>query len=127
MILPDIFLKIIAKKFFYKQKSGTFTKLLQNEISHNKKIYNMSKKKTVKELKTLTTLPKDEYIAMMKELNPDLTDNDLRDMFPEGWEANHIDISGNNYDSFRKTQILIDSQLEEQFCGGYESDDDFDY
>lgn len=87
----------------------------------------MSKKKTVKELKTLTTLPKDEYIAMMKELNPDLTDNDLRDMFPEGWEANHIDISGNNYDSFRKTQILIDSQLEEQFCGGYESDDDFDY
>jgi hypothetical protein len=127
LILPDIFLKIIAKKFFYKQKSGTFTKLLQNEISHNKKIYNMSKKKTVKELKTLTTLPKDEYIAMMKELNPDLTDNDLRDMFPEGWEANHIDISGNNYDSFRKTQILIDSQLEEQFCGGYESDDDFDY
>lgn len=127
MILPDIFLKIVAKKFFYKQKSGTFTKLLQNEISHNKKIYNMSKKKTVKELKTLTTLPKDEYIAMMKELNPDLTDNDLRDMFPEGWEANHIDISGNNYDSFRKTQILIDSQLEEQFCGGYESDDDFDY
>jgi hypothetical protein len=127
LILPDIFLKIVAKKFFYKQKSGTFTKLLQNEISHNKKIYNMSKKKTVKELKTLTTLPKDEYIAMMKELNPDLTDNDLRDMFPEGWEANHIDISGNNYDSFRKTQILIDSQLEEQFCGGYESDDDFDY
>jgi hypothetical protein len=84
----------------------------------------MSKKKTVKELKTLTALPKDEYIAMMKELNPDMTDSDLADMFPDGWQANHIDISDNNYDSFKKTQIIIDSQLEEQFCGGYESNDD---
>ena len=84
----------------------------------------MSKKKIVKELKTLTALPKDEYIAMMKELNPDMTDSDLADMFPDGWQANHIDISDNNYDSFKKTQIIIDSQLEEQFCGGYESNDD---
>lgn len=88
----------------------------------------MSKKKTtVKELKTLTTLPKDEYIAMMRELNPDLTDSDLADMFPDGWEAKHTDIGGYDYDSFRKHQIIIDSQLEEQFCGGYESDEDFDY
>ena len=84
-------------------------------------------KKIIKELKTLVELPKDEYIAMMKEINPDLTDADLVDMFPDGWQAKHIDISGNNYDSFRKTQIMIDSQLEEQFCGGYESDEDFDY
>jgi len=89
----------------------------------------MSKKKTVKELKTLVELPKDEYIAMMKEINPDLTDADVADMFPDGWQANHIDISGNHYDSFRKHQLIIDSQLEEQFCGGYESIDEpfFDY
>ena len=84
-------------------------------------------KKAVKQLKTLVELPKDEYIAMMKELNPDLTENDLRDMFPDGWQANHIDISGYKYDSFAKHQMIIDSQLEEQFCGGYESDEDLDY
>ena len=83
----------------------------------------MSKKK-IKALKTLTELPKEEYIAMMKELNPDLTEDDLRDMFPDGWQANHKEIGTYNYDSFRDTQIIIDSQLEEQFCGGYESDDD---
>jgi hypothetical protein len=42
----------------------------------------MSKKKT-KQLKTLSELPKDEYIAMMKELNPDLTDAELEDMINE--------------------------------------------
>lgn len=86
----------------------------------------MSKKK-INELKTLTELPKEEYIAMMKELNPDLTEDDMRDMFPDGWQANHIDISGYNYDSFAKQQMIIDAQLEEQFCGGYESEEDFDY
>jgi hypothetical protein len=86
----------------------------------------MSKKK-IQQLKTLTQLPKDEYIAMLKELNPDLTDADITDMFPDGWEAKHTTISEYNYDSFRNTQILIDSQLEDQFCGGYDSDEDFDY
>jgi len=42
----------------------------------------MSKKKT-KQLKTLSELPKDEYIAMMKELNPDLTAAELEDMINE--------------------------------------------
>jgi hypothetical protein len=87
----------------------------------------MSKKK-IDALKELTQLPKDEYISMMKELNPDLTEKDLAEMFPQGWEANHNDINY-NYDSFRKHQLIIDAQLEEQFCGGYESDDEpyFDY
>lgn len=83
-------------------------------------------KKSVKQLKELTELPKEEYIAMMRELNPDLTDKDLADMFPDGWEANHIE-TNYKYDDFAKHQIIIDSQLEEQFCGGYESYDDFDY
>ena len=87
----------------------------------------MSKKK-IDELKALTELPKDEYIAMMKELNPDLTDADLQDMFPAGWQKNHVSFSESHYDDFRKHQLIIDAQLEEQFCGGYESnDDDFDY
>jgi hypothetical protein len=87
----------------------------------------MSKKK-IDALKDLTNLPKEEYIAMMKELNPDLTDPDLAEMFPQGWEANHIDINY-NYDSFAKQQMIIDAKLEEDFCGGYESDDElfFDY
>lgn len=63
----------------------------------------MSKKKT-KQLKTLSELPKDEYIAMMKELNPDLTDAELEDMINE--------------------QSSI--SLEEPMYAGYDSlDDDF--
>jgi hypothetical protein len=42
----------------------------------------MSKKKT-KQLKTLTELPREEYIVMMRELNPDLTDAELEDMIKE--------------------------------------------
>lgn len=83
-------------------------------------------KKKINELKTLTELPKDEYIAMIKELNPDLTESDLAEMFPQGWESNHKDISY-NYDSFAKHQMIIDAQLEDQFCGAYDSDEDFDY
>lgn len=87
----------------------------------------MSKKK-IQQLKTLTELPKEEYIAMMKELNPDLTDADLQDMFPAGWQKNHVTFKDSHYEDFRKHQLAIDASLEEQFCGGYESyDDDFDY
>ena len=83
-------------------------------------------KKTVKQLKTLTELPKDEYIAMMKELNPDMSEDDLRDMFPEGWQKQHVTLKDSSYEDFRKHQLAIDAQLEEQFCGGYDSlDDDF--
>jgi len=86
-------------------------------------------KKTLKQLKALSELPKDEYVAMLKELNPDLTDADLQDMFPAGWEKNHVSFNDTHYDDFRKHQLAIDAQLEEQFCGGYESSDDsfFDY
>ena len=84
-------------------------------------------KKTKKQLETIIELPKDEYIAMMKEINPDLTDNDLADMFPAGWEEKNFTVNNYRYDDFAKHQMIIDSQLEEQFCGGYESDDDFDF
>jgi len=84
-------------------------------------------KKTSKQLKTLSELPKEEYIAMIKELNPDLTDADLQDMFPAGWEKSHVSFNDTHYDDFRKHQLAIDAQLEEQFCGSYELDEDFHY
>jgi hypothetical protein len=84
-------------------------------------------KKTSKQLKTLSELPKEEYIAMIKELNPDLTETDLQDMFPEGQQKNHVSFNESHYDDYRKHQLAIDAQLEDQFCGGYELDEDFDY
>ena len=73
-------------------------------------------KQILQQLKTLIELPKDEYITKAKELNPDLTEKDLADMFPAGWEAKHIEMNY-RYADFAKHQMIIDAKLEEQFCG----------
>ena len=42
-------------------------------------------------------------------LNPKLTDEDFKPMFPEGWsDDNNWPVIKNDYNSFRTTQISID-------------------
>lgn len=69
------------------------------------KIKVMNKEK----LEILIKLPKQQFDAIIKLINPKVTDEDLRPMFPEHYykNANWPEFKY-DYDSFRKTQIQID-------------------
>lgn len=70
---------------------------------------------TKENLKTLIQLPIHQYNAIIKLINPKLTNEDLQPMFPEGWDDNNKwPKFTNNYESFRKYQIQIDEELERQ-------------
>jgi hypothetical protein len=67
-------------------------------------------------LQVLLKLPDHSFKAVIKLINPKLNDNDLRPMFPEGWDRDECWPDGNyNYDAFRKYQVVIDQQAEEVF------------
>ena len=60
-------------------------------------------------LEVLIKLPKQQFDAVIKLINPKVTDEDLVPMFPANWSDNINWIEFKyNYDSFRKTQIEID-------------------
>ena len=60
-------------------------------------------------LEVLIKLPKIQFDAVIKLINPKMIDSDLEPMFPEGWDdESRWFMSQYNYDSFRKTQIEID-------------------
>lgn len=60
-------------------------------------------------LEVLIKLPKIQFDAVIKLINPKMTDEDLMPMFPEGWDyESRWFMPQYNYDSFRKTQIEID-------------------
>jgi hypothetical protein len=68
-------------------------------------------------LQTLISLPKHQFNAVIKLINPKLNDNDLRPMFPGGWDRDECWLSGDyNYDAFRMHQIIIDNKLENIYC-----------
>ena len=70
---------------------------------------------TKENLKTLITLPRHQFDAIIKLINPKLNDNDLRPMFPEQWNDNtNWPEFKYSYDSFRIHQLRIDEQLEKQ-------------
>jgi hypothetical protein len=67
-------------------------------------------------LQTLITLPRHHFDAIIKLINPKLSNNDLRPLFPEGWDRDECWPDGKyNYDAFRKYQVIIDEQAEEMF------------
>lgn len=60
-------------------------------------------------LEVLIKLPKQQFDAVIKLINPKVTDEDLVPMFPANWSDNiNWTEFKYNYDSFRKTQIEID-------------------
>jgi hypothetical protein len=60
-------------------------------------------------LEILSKLPKHQFDAVIKLINPKVTNEDLKPMFPEGWaDNNNWPEFKYDYDSFRTTQIQID-------------------
>jgi hypothetical protein len=71
---------------------------------------------TKENLQTLIDLPRHHFDAIIKLINPKLNDNDLRPLFPEGWDRDECWPDGKyNYDAFRKYQVVIDQQAEDIF------------
>ena len=71
---------------------------------------------TKENLQTLIDLPIHQFDDIIKLINPKLSDNDLRPLFPEGWNRNECWPDGNyNYDEFRKHQVVIDQEAEDLF------------
>jgi len=70
--------------------------------------------KQMRDLERLATMQEEEF----RRANPD-----YQPMFPAGWEAdkNWPDLSKNNYDSFRSTQIQIDDHME-RMAGCYDTE-----
>ena len=64
-------------------------------------------------LESLVSLPKNHFDAIIKLINPKVTDSDLAPMFPKGWadDSKWFDTTY-NYDSFRYIQIQIDEYNE---------------
>ena len=61
------------------------------------------------QLEILVSLPRHQYDAVIKLINPVLTDEDLKPMFPQGWnDDSRWSQPKYNYDSFRHIQIQID-------------------
>lgn len=68
------------------------------------------------QLEILVKLPKRHFDAVIKLLNNKITDEDLKPMFPEGWDDDSKWPESNyDYDSFRHHQIRIDYELEKMF------------
>jgi hypothetical protein len=65
------------------------------------------------QLEILSKLPKRHFDAVIKLLNNKITNEDLKPMFPDGWNDNSKwPEFKNNYDSFRVHQVRIDYELE---------------
>jgi hypothetical protein len=60
-------------------------------------------------LEVLIKLPKQQFDAVIKLINPKVTDSDLEPMFPKDWDdESRWFMPQYNYDSFRHIQIQID-------------------
>ena len=70
--------------------------------------------KQMRDLERLATMQEEEF----RRTNPD-----YQPMFPAGWadDKNWPDLSVNNYDSFRSTQIQIDDHME-RMAGCYDTE-----
>ena len=71
---------------------------------------------TKENLQTLIDLLIHQFDDIIKLINPKLSDNDLRPLFPEGWNRDECWPDRNyNYDEFRKHQVVIDQEAEDLF------------
>ena len=75
---------------------------------------------TKENLKTLIQLPIHQYNAIIKLINPKLTNEDLQPMFPEGWDDNNKwpleskESNAERWEKWQPHQIRIDAELERQ-------------
>ena len=75
------------------------------------------------QLEILSKLPKQQFDAVIKLLNPKVTDEDLKPMFPEGWDhgvhwsefSHDKQTNAEFWDKWQYHQIQIDYQLEKSF------------
>ncbi len=67
-------------------------------------------------LESLLSLDKSQFDSVVKTINPSVTSEDLKLMFPEGWSNDSRWPEFNyNYDSFAIHQLAIDRANEEMF------------
>lgn len=74
--------------------------------------------KTVENLQTLIQIPAHQFNAVIKLINPDVTDKDLEPMFPEGWALDSNwpvesrRTAAQEYEAFKSIQLRIDNHNE---------------
>jgi len=80
------------------------------------------------QLEILVNLPKRHFDAVIKLLNNKVTDEDLKPMFPEGWNDNsrwpeEKETNAERWAKWQPHQIRIDYELE-HMVGCYDDDQD---
>lgn len=87
--------------------------------------------KSVKEnLEWLISLDKNQYDVTIKQVNPEVTDEDLKPMFPKGWndDSRWLEDKETNAERWARWephQIRIDYELE-RMVGCYDTNDDYE-
>jgi hypothetical protein len=80
-------------------------------------------------LESLVSLDKIQFDSVIKSINPNVSDEDLKPMFPEGWSNNNrwpLENEESNAERWKRWephQLAIDRANEEMF-GCYDSEDD---
>ena len=83
--------------------------------------------KSVKEsLEWLISLDKNEYDVTIKTVNPKVTDEDLKPMFPRGWNSDSrwyesTETNAERWAKWQPHQLRIDDELE-RMVGCYDTD-----
>jgi len=87
--------------------------------------------KSVKEnLERLISLDKNQYDVTIKQVNPEVTDEDLKPMFPKGWNddsrwpAEDTETNAERWKRWEPHQLRIDYELE-RMVGCYDTDDEY--
>lgn len=87
--------------------------------------------KSVKEnLERLISLDKNQYDVTIKQINPKVTDEDLKPMFPKGWNNDSrwpedTETNAERWARWEPHQIRIDYELE-RMVGCYDTNDDYE-
>jgi len=82
-----------------------------------------------KVLENLVSLDKSQFDSVIKTINPSVTSEDLKPMFPEGWSNDNrwpLEREESNAEFWKRWephQLAIDRMMEEM-VGCYDSDDD---
>lgn len=87
--------------------------------------------KSVKEnLEWLISLDKNQYDVTIKQVNPEVTDEDLKPVFPKGWNDDSLwpedkETNAERWARWEPHQIRIDYELE-RMVGCYDTNDDYE-
>ncbi len=87
--------------------------------------------KSVKEsLEWLISLDKNQYDVTIKQVNPEVTDEDLKPMFPKGWNDDSrwyedTETNAERWARWQPHQLRIDDELE-RMVGCYDTNNDYE-